>query len=61
MTEAKIVHLENGKELNYDEEGELMIRGPQVMQGYFKNPKETKVGAHITRNRRLIFRFFGVA
>ena len=32
---------ENGNELGFDEPGELCIRGPQVMQGYWKRPKET--------------------
>ena len=32
---------EDGKELGFDEAGELCIRGPQVMQGYWNRPKET--------------------
>ncbi len=32
---------ENGKDLGFDEPGELCIRGPQVMQGYWNRPKET--------------------
>ncbi len=32
---------ENGKDLGFDEAGELCIRGPQVMQGYWNRPKET--------------------
>ena len=40
-TEEKIVNLETGTELPAGEIGELLIRGPQVMQGYWKNPDAT--------------------
>jgi long-chain acyl-CoA synthetase len=41
-TDAKIVSLEDGTtELEPGEHGELMIRGPQVMQGYWNKPEET--------------------
>ena len=41
-TEAKIVDLETGKkELAIGEIGELIIRGPQVMKGYWNMPEET--------------------
>jgi long-chain acyl-CoA synthetase len=41
-TEAKIVDLETGeKELTVGEVGELIIRGPQVMKGYWNMPEET--------------------
>ena len=41
-TEAKIVDLETGeKELPIGEIGELIIRGPQVMKGYWNMPEET--------------------
>ena len=42
-TDAKVVDLETGeKELPPGEEGELCIRGPQVMKGYWNRPAETK-------------------
>jgi long-chain acyl-CoA synthetase len=47
-TQQKIVDLETGeRELSVGEDGELIIRGPQVMQGYWKAPEET---AQVLRN-----------
>ncbi len=41
-TEAKIVDAETGtKTLGVGEIGELAVRGPQVMKGYWHNPEET--------------------
>ena len=39
-TEIKVVD-ENGKTLPAGETGELMVRGPQVMKGYWNKPEET--------------------
>ncbi len=40
-TEAKVVHLETRENLNQGKVGELAIKGPQVMMGYWKMPEET--------------------
>jgi long-chain acyl-CoA synthetase len=41
-TECKIVDLEEGdREVGRGEEGELCIRGPQIMKGYWNKPDET--------------------
>jgi long-chain acyl-CoA synthetase len=42
-TESKIVDLQDGtRELPPGEAGELIVRGPQVMAGYWNMPEETK-------------------
>ena len=41
-TECKIVDLDTGeREMPVGEEGELCLRGPQVMKGYWNKPEET--------------------
>jgi long-chain acyl-CoA synthetase len=39
-TEMKIIG-EDGQDLGLNEEGEIAIKGPQVMQGYYNRPEET--------------------
>jgi long-chain acyl-CoA synthetase len=47
-TDAKIVDVETGtRDLDIGEAGELVVRGPQVMKGYWNNPGETE---HTLRN-----------
>ncbi|MEW5783485.1 MAG: long-chain fatty acid--CoA ligase [Bacillota bacterium] len=42
-TEIKIVDIETGtKEMAAGEAGEILIKGPQVMKGYYKNPAATE-------------------
>ena len=40
-TELRVVDVASGAELPAGEEGEILIRGPQVMQGYWGRPDET--------------------
>ncbi|MEK6213005.1 MAG: AMP-binding protein, partial [Vibrio fluvialis] len=40
-TDVRIVD-DEGNVLNYDQTGELQVRGPQVMQGYWQRPEATK-------------------
>ncbi len=40
-TECKIIDFTSGAELGPDEQGEICVRGPQVMKGYLGNPAAT--------------------
>ena len=41
-TECRIVDLENGKEvIEIGKEGELIVKGPQIMKGYWEQPEMT--------------------
>jgi acyl-CoA synthetase (AMP-forming)/AMP-acid ligase II len=40
-TEAKVINLETGEALGPNQEGEVCVRGPQVMKGYLNRPDAT--------------------
>jgi len=41
-TEHKIIDPQTSKELSIGEAGELVVKGPQVMKGYWNRPEDTK-------------------
>lgn len=41
-TECRIVNTETGVDMGPNEDGELWVKGPQVMKGYLNNPGATK-------------------
>ncbi len=45
-TEVKIIDFETGKPVEQGKTGELAVKGPQVMKGYWHNPKETDMVLH---------------
>ncbi|WEG13937.1 AMP-binding protein [Pullulanibacillus sp. KACC 23026] len=40
-TDVRLVSPETGEEVGVNEVGELVVKGPQVMKGYWKRPEET--------------------
>ncbi len=45
-TDSKVCDIETHEELPQGEEGELVIKGPQIMQGYFKHQSENEMSIH---------------
>jgi acyl-CoA synthetase (AMP-forming)/AMP-acid ligase II len=41
-TECKVIDLETGELLGSNKEGEVCVRGPQIMKGYLNRPEATK-------------------
>lgn len=40
-TECKVIDTGTGEELGFNQQGEVLVRGPQVMKGYLNNPVAT--------------------
>jgi acyl-CoA synthetase (AMP-forming)/AMP-acid ligase II len=40
-TEVRVIDVESGEDCAQGEDGELWIRGPQIMRGYLNQPEET--------------------
>ncbi|MEK6454219.1 long-chain-fatty-acid--CoA ligase [Caldifermentibacillus hisashii] len=54
-TDARIIDIGTGKELGPNQEGELVVNGPQVFKGYYQRDEENRE-AHIEIDGKLFFR-----
>jgi len=55
-TQVKLVDLETGAlEVPFGDEGELIVRGPQVMQGYLNKPEETDLALRELDGERWLY------
>lgn len=54
--ELKVIDTETGKELNLNESGEIVIRGPNVFKGYWKREKENEECWWYDKNGKKFFR-----
>jgi fatty-acyl-CoA synthase len=54
-TDARVVHLETGAELPPDEVGEIIVHGPQIFRGYWKQP-QASAEAFVEHDGKRFFR-----
>jgi len=54
-TDARVIDIESGKELQPEEVGEIIVHGPQVFQGYWQQPEAT-AQAFIEHDGKRFFR-----
>jgi len=52
MTTLKIVDLNDGHELGYNQEGEILINAPSVLLGYYNDPEATEAAFQIIDGER---------
>lgn len=54
-TQLKVVEIDGDAEVASGSEGELIVAGPQVMQGYWNNAAETGIALRSRQGRRWLF------
>jgi fatty-acyl-CoA synthase len=54
-TDARVLHLESGAELPPDEVGEIIVHGPQIFRGYWKQP-QASAQAFVEHDGKRFFR-----
>lgn len=58
--DARIIEPSTKEELGANEEGELVVKGPQLFEGYYNRPEETE-DSHITIDGKKFFRTGDIA